>query len=88
VKGYPGVSIETIRYKRSRGKLKGRTKIYVYYKARISIGGRVIQLGHFSTPGVAAEAYRRAKIKYRTANERKRCPVVATKPTRERHASE
>jgi hypothetical protein len=63
VKGYPGVSIETIRYKRRRGRLKGRKKTYVYYKARITIGGRVIQLGHFSTPGVAAEAYQRAKLK-------------------------
>jgi hypothetical protein len=63
VKGYPGVSIETIHYKRRRGKLRGRQKTYIYYKARITIDGRVIQLGHFSTPGVAAEAYRRAKIK-------------------------
>jgi hypothetical protein len=61
VKGYPGVSIETIRYKRRRGRLKGRKKTYVYYKARITVDGRVIQLGHFSTPGVAAEAYRKAK---------------------------
>jgi hypothetical protein len=63
VKGYPGVSIETVRYKLRRGKLKGRKKTYVYYKARISIGGRVIQLGHFSTPEAAAEAYRKAKLK-------------------------
>jgi hypothetical protein len=62
VKGYPGVSIETIRYKRRLGKLKGRQKTYVYYKARVTIGGRVIQLGHFSTPKAAAEAYRRAKL--------------------------
>jgi hypothetical protein len=63
VKGYPGVSIETVRYKRRRGKLKGRQKTYVYYKARISIGGRVVQLGHFSTPKAAAETYQRAKLK-------------------------
>jgi hypothetical protein len=63
VKGYPGVSIETIRYKRRRGKLKGRAKTYVYYKARITIDGRVIQLGHFSTPRAAAAAYRKAKLK-------------------------
>jgi hypothetical protein len=62
VKGYPGVSIETVRYKRRRGKLKGKDAIYVYYKARITIGGRVIQLGHFSTPKAATAAYRKAKL--------------------------
>jgi hypothetical protein len=82
VKGYPGVSVDNIRY---RAKRKGRAVIYTYYKARISIGGRVIQLGHFSTPEAAAAAYRKAKIKYRTASTLKRCPVVATKPTRKRH---
>jgi hypothetical protein len=61
VKGYPGVSIETVRYKRRRGKLKGREKTYVYYKARVTIGGRVVRLGHFSTPEAAAKAYRKAK---------------------------
>jgi hypothetical protein len=61
VKGYPGVSIEIVRYKRRRGKLKGRQKTYVYYKARITISGRVIQLGHFSTPEAAASAYRKIK---------------------------
>jgi hypothetical protein len=62
VKGYPGVSIEIVRYKPRRGKLKDRKKIYVYYKARITVGGRVIQLGHFSTPEAAAKAYRKAKM--------------------------
>ena len=62
MKGYPGVSIETVRYKRRRGKLKGRKKTYVYYKARMTVRGRVIQLGHFSTPGAAAAAYRKAKM--------------------------
>jgi integrase len=57
------LSTETIRYKRRRGRLKGRQKTYVYYKARITVGGRVIQLGHFSTPGVASAAYRKAKMK-------------------------
>jgi hypothetical protein len=68
VKGYPGVSVETVRYKRRRGKLKGRQKTYVYYKARITIDGRVIQLGHFSTPGAATAAYRKIKnIERRTS---------------------
>jgi hypothetical protein len=57
VKGYPGVSRETVRYKPRRGKLK----TYIYYKARITIGGRVIRLGHFSTPEAATAAYRKAK---------------------------
>ena len=64
MKGYPGVSIETVRYKPRRGRLK----TYVYYKARITIGGRVIQLGHFSTPEAAAAAYRKLKnIERRTS---------------------
>jgi hypothetical protein len=64
VKGYPGVSIEIVRYKPRRGRLK----TYVYYKARITMGGRVIQLGHFSTPKAAAAAYRKIKnIERRTS---------------------
>jgi hypothetical protein len=78
MRGYPGVSVFTVRYT-TRGKCKTREKgtgkwlerrsaggkrvKFTYYKARLMRQGRVFFLGHFDTPEAAAEAYRKAKEK-------------------------
>ena len=66
MKGYPGVSITRVKdYRPRRGKLRGWFITYAYYKARIQINGKNINLGHYDTPEAAAEAYRKAKRKKR-----------------------
>jgi len=63
MRGYPGVSMFKVRYKTRRGKRQGWIISYTYYKARITKNGRAFLLGHFATPGEAADAYRKAKSK-------------------------